>query len=74
MAEHDGKLAEARHGFAESLRIREELGYLVGIAPALASLAAVLPDAAEAARLRDEAGRLVRLLGGVPSWLARRLA
>ncbi|MFI1972319.1 hypothetical protein BLA24_31845 [Streptomyces cinnamoneus] len=73
MAEHDGRLAEARHGFAESLRIREDLGYLVGIAPALASLAAVLPDAAEAARLRAEAGRLVRLLGGVPAWLAERL-
>ncbi|GAA0492817.1 hypothetical protein GCM10009544_61650 [Streptomyces stramineus] len=73
MAEHDGKLAEARHGFAESLRIREELGYLIGIAPALASLASVLPDAGEAARLRAEAARLVRLLGGVPAWLADRL-
>ncbi|MEU7134239.1 hypothetical protein [Streptomyces sp. NPDC046261] len=73
MAEHDGKLAEARHGFAESLRIREELGYLVGIAPALASLAAVLPDAEEASRLREEARRLVRLLGDVPAWLAKRL-
>ncbi|MFC5719120.1 hypothetical protein ACFP1Z_02840 [Streptomyces gamaensis] len=73
MAEHDGRLAEARYGFAESLRIREELGYLVGIAPALASLAAVLPDPQEAARLRAEAGRLVRLLGGVPTWLAPRL-
>ncbi|MBT2387498.1 hypothetical protein J7E86_28830 [Streptomyces sp. ISL-11] len=73
MAEHDGDLAGARHGFAESLRIREELGYLVGIAPALASLAAVLPDEREAGRLRAEAGRLVRLLGGVPAWLARRL-
>lgn len=74
MAEHDGKLAEARYGFAESLRIREELGYLIGIAPALASLAAVLPDADEATRLRAEAGRLVRLLGGVPAWLADRLS
>ncbi len=73
MAEHDGRLAEARHGFAESLRIREELGYLVGIAPALASLAAVTEDATEAARLRAEAGRLVRLLGGVPGWLADQL-
>ncbi|WP_190128154.1 hypothetical protein [Streptomyces mashuensis] len=73
VAEHDGRLTEARHGFAESLRIREELGYLVGIAPALASLAAVLPDVAEAARLRAEALRLVRLLGGVPAWLAERL-
>ncbi|MEV5242780.1 hypothetical protein AB0K89_27270 [Streptomyces cinnamoneus] len=73
MAEHDGRLAEARHGFAESLRIREELGYLVGIAPALASLAAVVGEEAEAVRLRAEAARLVRLLGGVPGWLAERL-
>ncbi|MGX8908951.1 hypothetical protein ACR820_27620 [Streptomyces netropsis] len=73
MAEHDGKLTEARHGFAESLRIREELGYLIGIAPALASLAAVVPDAGEADRLRAEATRLVHLLGGVPAWLADRL-
>ncbi|MEV0276460.1 hypothetical protein AB0I22_08770 [Streptomyces sp. NPDC050610] len=74
MAEEDGRLAEARYGFAESLRIREELGYLIGIAPALASLAEVEPDADEAARLREEARRLVQLLGGVPSWLAKRLA
>lgn len=73
MAEHDGDLPAARHGFAESLRIREELGYLVGIAPALASLAAVVADPEEAERLRKEARRLVRLLGGVPGWLAERL-
>ncbi len=74
MAEHEGKFAEARYGFGESLRIREELGYLVGIAPALTSLAAVLDDPGEAARLRGEAARLVRLLGGVPGWLAEQLA
>ncbi|MFF7448122.1 MULTISPECIES: hypothetical protein [unclassified Streptomyces] len=73
LALRDGELAEARHGFAESLRIREELGYLVGTAPALASLAdtAVEP---EASRLREEARRLYRLLGGVPTWLSRQLA
>ena len=37
-------MAEARHGFAESLRIREELGYLVGTAPALAALADAEPE------------------------------
>lgn len=74
MAEHDGRLGEARQGYAESLRIREELGYLIGIAPALASLAGVLTDPVEAGRLRVEAGRLVRLLGGVPAWLADQLA
>ncbi|MEU3963927.1 hypothetical protein AB0F42_29705 [Streptomyces buecherae] len=72
MAEERGDRAEARHGFAESLRIREELGYLIGIAPALVALASVESEP-EAARLRAEAGRLVRLLGGVPAWLARRL-
>jgi tetratricopeptide (TPR) repeat protein len=68
-----GELAEARHGFAESLRLREELGYLVGMAPALVALADVRPEP-EAERLRAEARRLFRLLDGVPSWLADRLA
>lgn len=72
LALHEGELAEARHGFGESLRIREELGYLVGTAPALASLADAETEP-EASRLRAEAGRLFRLLGGVPTWLARQL-
>ncbi|GAA2627641.1 hypothetical protein [Streptomyces axinellae] len=72
LAAREGELAEARHGFTESLRLREELGFLVGMAPALASLAEVEPEP-EATRLREEAGRLVRLLGGVPTWLATRL-
>ncbi|MEV7190233.1 hypothetical protein AB0N81_00310 [Streptomyces sp. NPDC093510] len=72
LALRDGELAEARHGFAESLRIREELGYLVGTAPALAALADAEPEP-EATRLRAEATRLFRLLGGVPSWLAQHL-
>lgn len=69
LALREGELAEARHGFAESLRIREELGYLVGTAPALLSLADAETEP-EAGRLRAEAGRLFRLLGGVPTWLA----
>ncbi|MET7383029.1 hypothetical protein ABZT08_30225 [Streptomyces sp. NPDC005526] len=73
LALRDGELAEARHGFAESLRIREELGYLVGTAPALASLADAEAEP-EASRLREEARRLYRLLGGVPTWLSRHLA
>lgn len=72
LALRDGELAEARHGFEESLRLREELGFLVGIAPALAALADVQPEA-ERDRLRQEAGRLLRLLGGVPTWLAEQL-
>ncbi|MFC3349585.1 hypothetical protein ACFOOM_19550 [Streptomyces echinoruber] len=71
LALRDGDLAEARHGFSESLRIREELGYLVGTAPALVSLADTESDP-EASRLRAEARRLFRLLGGVPTWLARQ--
>ncbi|MCN9244324.1 hypothetical protein NGF19_26660 [Streptomyces sp. RY43-2] len=73
LALRDGDRAEARHGFGESLRIREELGYLVGTAPALVSLADTESEP-EASRLRAEAGRLFRLLGGVPTWLARQLA
>jgi len=73
LALRDGELTEARHGFAESLRIREELGYLVGTAPALASLAEAEPDPETATRLRAEASRLFRLLGGVPTWLAHQL-
>ncbi len=73
LALREGELTEARHGFAESLRIREELGYLVGTAPALASLADTAPEP-EASRLREEARRLYRLLGGVPTWLAAQLA
>ncbi|MCX3060910.1 hypothetical protein [Streptomyces beihaiensis] len=73
LALRDGELAEARHGFAESLRLREELGYLVGTAPALVSLAEAEPDRAVAQRLRTEAMRLLRLLDGVPTWLARSL-
>ncbi|MFK4145430.1 hypothetical protein [Streptomyces sp. NPDC004065] len=72
LALREGELAEARHGFAESLRIREELGYLVGTAPALVSLADTETEP-EASRLREEARRLFRLLGGVPTWLARHL-
>ncbi|ARP74465.1 hypothetical protein LK08_01680 [Streptomyces sp. MUSC 125] len=72
LALREGEVAEARHGFAESLRIREELGYLVGTAPALVSLADTESEP-EATRLREEARRLFRLLGGVPTWLARQL-
>ncbi len=72
LAQSDGNLAGARHGFAESLRLREEIGYSIGIAPALVSLAEVSP-AAEAAILRAQAQRLVRAFGGVPVWLERAL-
>lgn len=73
LALREGELTEARHGFTESLRLREELGFLVGMAPALVALADV-ETGPRAARLRAEAERLFRLLGGVPTWLADRLA
>lgn len=73
LALRDGELKEARHGFSESLRIREELGYLIGTAPALAALADCESEP-EASRLRAEAGRLFRLLGGVPVRLAGQLS
>lgn len=72
LALRDGELAEARHGFTESLRLREELGFLVGMAPALAALADAQPEP-ESGRLRAEAARLFRLLDGIPTWLADHL-
>jgi hypothetical protein len=69
LAAAEGDVAEARHGFAESLRIRVSLGHLVGTAPAMLALADVSPDD-EALSLRREAARLYELLGGVPAWLA----
>ncbi|WP_370150399.1 hypothetical protein [Streptacidiphilus sp. EB129] len=69
IAQRDGNLAGARHGFAESLRLRERTGFTIGIAPALAALAEVSPSS-EAALLRAEAARLVRAFGGVPVWLS----
>jgi hypothetical protein len=72
LAAADGELAEARHGFAESLRIRVSLGHLVGTAPALLALADVSPDD-EATPLRTEAARLHSLLGGIPTWLTPAL-
>ncbi|MDB1089207.1 hypothetical protein PJ985_16720 [Streptomyces sp. ACA25] len=68
-----GDAAAAREAFSESLRLREETGFLVGIAPALMALAEVQPEE-EAGRLRTEAGRLFRLLGEVPRWMAVQLA
>lgn len=72
LALQDGDIAEARHGFRESLRLRESLGFLIGIAPALWVLADVEPEP-EATHLRAEATRLVRVLDA-PLWLAAQLA
>jgi tetratricopeptide (TPR) repeat protein len=71
IARQDGNLAGARHGFAESLRLREQAGFAVGLAPALASLADVSPGP-EAALLRAQASRLMRAFGGIPVWPAEQ--
>jgi tetratricopeptide (TPR) repeat protein len=68
IAQEDGNVAGARHGYAESLRLREETGFAIGLAPALAALADVSPPA-EAAQLRSEARRLVSAFAGTPVWL-----
>lgn len=72
LAQQRGELEQAREGFTHSLRLREETGFLVGIAPALVALAEVQPEP-EATRLRTEAGRLFHLLDRVPRWLAAHL-
>lgn len=72
LAQAAGDHERAREGFDASLRLREQLGFTVGVAPALAALAEV-SEPGEAARLRAEATRLVQALGGVPVWLARQL-
>lgn len=72
LAAAEGDIAEARHGFSESLRLRVSLGHLVGTAPALLALADVSPDP-EAQALRVEAARLHALLGGIPVWLTPAL-
>ncbi|MFE9249749.1 hypothetical protein [Streptomyces sp. NPDC007088] len=72
LALRDGELAEARHGFGQCLRLREDLGYVVGVAATLAALADAEGES-EAARLRAEARRLWLLLGKVPAALAPRL-
>ncbi|GLF97897.1 tetratricopeptide repeat protein [Streptomyces yaizuensis] len=69
----EGALTDARHGFSEALRIRVELGHLIGTPAVLAALADCEPEP-EAGRLRAEAARIFRLLGGVPVWLAPALA
>lgn len=69
----EGDRAAAREGFTASLRLLEQLGFTVGMAPALVSLAEA-SDPAEAIRLRAEAARLVAALGGVPVWLAESSA
>lgn len=57
-----GRIEQARYGFTRSLELREKVGFLIGIAPALSGLARV-SDEPDASRLRAESRRLVRVLG-----------
>jgi tetratricopeptide (TPR) repeat protein len=72
IAEQEGDHHTARRYFAESLRLREVSGFVIGIAPALVALASVSPEG-EAETLLSEARRLVRAFGGVPVWMASSL-
>lgn len=60
-----GRMVPARDGFARSLELREKVGFLIGVVPALSGLARV-SDEPEASRLRAESSRLVRVLGLTP--------
>ncbi|WP_197081124.1 hypothetical protein [Gordoniibacillus kamchatkensis] len=54
IAQRSGELNKAHHYYSESLRLREETAFAIGIAPALAALASVSAEP-EASRLRAEA-------------------
>lgn len=69
IAQQEGDLNKARHCFSESLRLREETGFAIGISPALVALASVSAEP-EASRLHAEAARFARAFGGVPAWIA----
>jgi tetratricopeptide (TPR) repeat protein len=64
-----GDVQRARTCYAESLRHREIAGFVIGVAPALTTLASVSSET-EAAQMMTEARRLVTSFGGVPVWLA----
>jgi tetratricopeptide (TPR) repeat protein len=68
LAQDAGDTVAAQRYYADSLRHREEAGFLIGIAPALVALASVSAEP-EAEHLLAEAARFVRVLGGVPVWL-----
>lgn len=72
LSQNAGDLDTARRYYAESLRYREETGFLIGIAPALVTLASVSSEL-EASYLLVEASRLVRAFGGQPVWLVQSL-
>jgi tetratricopeptide (TPR) repeat protein len=72
IAQQEGDHQTARRSYAESLRLREVSGFVIGISPALVALASVSPDG-KADTLLSEARRLVRAFGGVPVWLAHSL-
>ena len=69
-----GRLEAARPLFEESVRLREELGFVPGVAAgklALAELAAAAGDRDHAVKLLDEASALAEASGarGVAHWI-----
>lgn len=72
LADHvhaEGDRAGAATLFADSLRLRIECGFVVGLAPVMVALADVSrPE--DAQRLRAEAARLHAAFEGLPTWLA----
>jgi len=76
---YEGSAAEARRLFEESVRLREEVGFLPGVAAAklsLAEFAARTGDRAEALALLDEAAALAAASGahGTAGWIDRTRA
>ena len=76
---YEGSAAEARQLFEESVRLREELGFLPGVAAAKLSLAEFAErtgDRAEALALLDEATALAEASGahGTAGWIDRTRA
>lgn len=68
-AHGEGDVEAAATLLTDSLRLRMDCGFVVGLAPIMVALADVSPPE-RAAQLRDEAARWHAALGGVPAWLA----
>jgi tetratricopeptide (TPR) repeat protein len=72
LAEQEEDFDKAYQNYTLSLRLREEIGFAIGIAPALVTLAQVSTKA-EKTKLLAEAKRFVQAFNGIPVWLARSI-
>jgi hypothetical protein len=68
LAATSGFPERAREHLVAALDLRERIGFAVGMAPVLAALAEVSPEA-DAVRLRSQAVCLIQAFGGLPVWL-----